>query len=97
MDANLERLKVLSGQLSGLMADPQPGLMTWNLALTYVLTDLAAYRAEQLRERMGASQPEQSPGSRSERVHVTPYQGLSPESRSQTELNQDQHFFGDGS
>lgn len=40
---NLDELKELSRQLSGLMKDPQPGLATWNAMLTKVLKKIAEF------------------------------------------------------
>lgn len=49
----LAELTALSARLSNLLADPQPGLMTWASMLSQVLRDLAA-RAPELAARPGA-------------------------------------------
>lgn len=39
----MNELKALSDRLAKLMADPQPGLMTWNVMLGRTLLRLAGY------------------------------------------------------
>lgn len=40
---NLERLQELNGQLTSLLADPEPGLITWNLAVAKVVRGMAVH------------------------------------------------------
>lgn len=39
-DIDLDKLRILNGKLAKLLADPEPGLFTWNLIVRDILKQL---------------------------------------------------------